>query len=236
MFYLPNRTPCPPEHIPGRVISIVGAGGKSTILYCLARHHAARGKRVLVLTTTKIWVPDRAYYAETALRARGLWEEGSFAVIGTALPGLGKLAFPEEGLFRELFLEADLVLIEADGARHYPIKIPRPGEPVLLPQTDTVLCVMGLSALHQPVGRVCFGWGNPEDDRPLTEELAARILTGGYGNCPGKLLYVLNQWDRPELGEGLPELLPNTVRFSHFSPRERAFYQQIARGNPHEQR
>ncbi len=229
MFFQPNHCPFPPEAIPGRVISIVGAGGKSTIVYYLASHHAARGKRVLVLTTTKIWRPDPGYFAATVREARDLWAAGRFAVIGTPLGQ--KLTFPDEALLGELYHEADLVLIEADGARHHPIKVPRPGEPVLLPQTDTVLCVMGLSALGQPVGEVCFGWPDPFDGTLLTGKIAAQLLTDGY---PQADFYILNQWDRPELGVDIPEFLPGNPLFSRFSPAEREAYQQIARGSLHE--
>ena len=36
----------------GHVISLVGGGGKTTLLYALARHYSAQGQRVLVSTTT----------------------------------------------------------------------------------------------------------------------------------------------------------------------------------------
>ena len=38
----------------GHVISLVGGGGKTTLLYALARHYSAQGQRVLVSTTTHI--------------------------------------------------------------------------------------------------------------------------------------------------------------------------------------
>ena len=39
------------------IISLVGGGGKTTIMYELAEHFAEQGKRVVVLTTTHIWLP-----------------------------------------------------------------------------------------------------------------------------------------------------------------------------------
>ena len=38
----------------GHVVSLVGGGGKTTLLYAFARHCAAKGWRVLVSTTTHI--------------------------------------------------------------------------------------------------------------------------------------------------------------------------------------
>ena len=43
----------------GHVISLVGGGGKTTLLYAFARHCAAKGWRVLVSTTTHIRQPGR---------------------------------------------------------------------------------------------------------------------------------------------------------------------------------
>ena len=41
----------------GHVVSLVGGGGKTTLLYAFARHCAAKGWRVLVSTTTHIRQP-----------------------------------------------------------------------------------------------------------------------------------------------------------------------------------
>ena len=42
----------------GHVVSLVGGGGKTTLLYAFARHCAAKGWRVLVSTTTHIRRPS----------------------------------------------------------------------------------------------------------------------------------------------------------------------------------
>ena len=41
---------------------------------------------------------------------------------------------------------SDLVLIEADGSKRLPCKVPADHEPVLLPESDIVVAVLGLSA------------------------------------------------------------------------------------------
>ncbi len=41
---------------------------------------------------------------------------------------------------------ADLVLVEADGSRRLPVKVPGPNEPVVPKNSDMVLCVLGLSS------------------------------------------------------------------------------------------
>ena len=54
----------------GHVISLVGGGGKTTLLYALARHYSAQGQRVLVSTTTHIQRPDANYAPDEAARMR----------------------------------------------------------------------------------------------------------------------------------------------------------------------
>ena len=65
----------------GHVISLVGGGGKTTLLYALARWYSAQGQRVLVSTTTHIQRPDANYAPDEAARD-ALWQAGTYAVAG----------------------------------------------------------------------------------------------------------------------------------------------------------
>ena len=67
----------------GHVISLVGGGGKTTLLYALARWYSAQGQRVLVSTTTHIQRPDANYAPDEAARD-ALWQAGTYAVAGEA--------------------------------------------------------------------------------------------------------------------------------------------------------
>ena len=78
--------------------------------------------------------------------------------------------------------QADAVFLEADGAKHFPCKAPAEQEPVLLPQSDIVLAVAGLSALGHPLKECCFRLeqacmllGIPPE-ACLTPELLAQLL------------------------------------------------------------
>lgn len=189
----------------GQIVSLVGGGGKTTLMYCLADACASRGKRVLVSTTTHIYQPDKRFLARDDAEAEALWAAGKFAVIGTPMPGIGKLAAPETGFLRRLMERADITFLEADGAKHHPCKVPRNGEPVLLPECNLVLGVFGLSAVGKPLREVCFRLEEAmellgvEPDHILTEEDAAEILSSpaGTGKDLGGREYavVLNQCD-----------------------------------------
>ena len=130
----------------GHIVSLVGGGGKTTLMYAMAAHCARKNWRVLVTTTTHIMRPSGAVWAQTDAELFRLWEHGSYAVAGTAVPG-GKLAAPPQKQLEHWMQLADIVLIEADGSRRMPCKAPAAHEPVLLPQCDIVLVVAGVSAL-----------------------------------------------------------------------------------------
>lgn len=99
-------------------------------MYNLAAHCARKGWRVLAATTTHIMQPPGVVWAQTDAELFRLWKCGSYAVAGTAAPG-GKLtALPQAQLERWMTL-ADIVLIEADGAKRMPCKAPAAHEPVL---------------------------------------------------------------------------------------------------------
>ena len=76
------------------IISLVGGGGKTTIMYELANYYAAASKRVVVFTTTHIWLPRNSAavangcnacgaYAADLSAVQRLWQQGGYAVIGT---------------------------------------------------------------------------------------------------------------------------------------------------------
>lgn len=134
---------------------------------------------------------------------------------------------------------ADIVLIEADGAKRMPCKAPAAHEPVLLPQCDTVLAVAGLSALRHPLREVCFRAELAAEllcvpqDAQLTPELLANLLAseaGGRKAVGNRSFYVvLNQVDTKEqaaLARQVADILKKIYRIScamsHFEKGERA--------------
>ena len=201
----------------GHVISLVGGGGKTTLLYALARHYSAQGQRVLVSTTTHIRRPDANYAPDEAARD-ALWQAGTYAVAG---------------------VPADTVLLEADGAKHHPCKAPAAHEPVLLRSSDIVLAAAGLSAVGKPLQDVCFRLEAAcallavPPETPLTPALLAKLLASEAGGrkCVGtrKFYAVLNQADdeaRRAAGEQtlaiLKESYDVTGCLTHFEEGERA--------------
>lgn len=146
-------------------ICLVGGGGKTTVMYELAAAWAACGRKVLVLTSTHILCPADGSFAADVPAVKNLWQQGSYAVIGTPELATSKLTAPPQDLYEALKLQADVILCEADGSRHHPCKVPAEYEPVLLPDCDMVLAVAGMDALGNSLQQAC--------QRP---QLAAELL------------------------------------------------------------
>lgn len=159
------------------VTAIIGGGGKTSLMYRLARELRRRGT-VLVATTTRIWPPehlevctDRAD-TERALCRRGIVCAGTSA-------GEGKLAAPA---FADWTRLADYTLVEADGSKGLPLKAHETREPVIPPESTQVILVLGASgfgrtiaqAAHRPALYARLA-GAAEGD-VVTPELAARVL------------------------------------------------------------
>lgn len=136
-------------------ICLVGGGGKTTVMYELSAAWAACGRRVLVLTSTHILRPVDGSFAADVPAVQNLWQQGRYAVIGNPELATGKLTAPPQDLYEALQLQADVILCEADGSKHHPCKAPVAHEPVLLPDSDIVLAVVGMDALGCPLAQAC---------------------------------------------------------------------------------
>lgn len=188
-----------------RNICIVGGGGKTTVMYELAAAWAACGCKVLVLTSTHILQPADGSFAADAAAVHNLWQQRRYAVIGTPELASGKLTAPPQDLYEALQLQADVILCEADGSKHHPCKAPAAHEPVLLPDSDIVLAVVGMDALGCPLAQACQ---RPQPaaaflgcslDSVIDEQMLAALLLSEQGarKNVGKRTYyiVLNKCD-----------------------------------------
>ena len=186
------------------IVSLVGAGGKTTVMYQLAEHFTKLGKKVLVSTTTHIFQPA-CNFAESVAEVEALWQAGCYAVVGSVEAGTGKLTQLSEAVLEIYCRLADLVLIEADGAKRLPCKAPDENEPVLLENCDTIIAVMGLDALYKPISEVCFRLEKVQEvlgvasEHCLNEEDAVELLLseqGAFKNVGQRSYFiVLNKCD-----------------------------------------
>ena len=185
------------------MICLTGAGGKTALLYALAERAAAEGKNVIVSTSTHILQPETCY-ARTLQEVRSLWKRGCYAVIGTPCEE-GKLKMLPGAELEFWDKEADLLLLEADGAKGYPVKVPAAHEPVIPAQCAMVIGVMGMDALGKPLKDVCFRLEeakallNCAEDHVVTQDDLVRIALSPKGLAKGsqgrEYCIVLNKCD-----------------------------------------
>jgi probable selenium-dependent hydroxylase accessory protein YqeC len=137
------------------VVAVVGAGGKTTLVYRLAAEARGLGWRVLVSTTTHMGTLPEATTGPVLVEAEGD-VEGSLreALAGRGIATvLGRRVRPDklQGIAPErvdaLAGLADLVLVEADGARGRSLKVPAEHEPVIPSSTTLVVVVAALDAV-----------------------------------------------------------------------------------------
>ena len=183
-------------------VAFTGGGGKTTAMFSLADELAGLGKRVIVTTSTHIFRPLHRMVAEAAdcktvndFLAGHKNHFSSFPgwVLVTGQPAKeGKLKGMELSELEKLAILCDVLLVEADGAKHHPIKIPKEGEPVLPKGTHAVIGCMGLDCIGEFWEEKCFRFelapnifGGQAMERQILPEAAAQILTSTNGTRKG---------------------------------------------------
>ncbi len=181
------------------LIAIIGASGKTTTMYTLAGELAQRGKRVITTTTTQIFYPEPGETdtlivdADTPMllqKIRAAWQHQHRITVAGTLLRTDKLAGLQPEQPYELLMKsgADVVIVEADGARHRMIKAPAAHEPVIPLQTNVALLVMSAEAINQLLSdriahrpeRVAMVTGVNLGDM-LSPAVIARLITSEQG-------------------------------------------------------
>lgn len=195
--------------IPHGLTALVGGGGKTTLLWRLAKHFTSCG-RVLVTTTTHIFPPEDVSVLQnpTVKDIRQAFISERLLCIGTPVAD-GKLA--DAGIpFSALLPLCDYIFVEADGAKHHPLKAPALHEPVLPEETACVIAVAGLSGVGKTIAQAahrpeCYaGVLGCDMAHVITPEDVARVLcsdSGQHKNVKNGIPYfvVLNQADTKTL-------------------------------------
>jgi probable selenium-dependent hydroxylase accessory protein YqeC len=202
------------------VISLVGAGGKTTLMFRLAKELSLAGKKVVTTTTTKILEPASQETGslfvdsnEERIRdfVRGHLEQYAHITIACERLDSGKLRGVSPSLVDELChsQEIDAVIIEADGAAGRPVKAPREHEPVIPMSTTLIVAILGVDGLEMKLReenvfqpeRVSKITGVPMGEK-LTDEAMAILVTHPEGIFKGTLsssrvIAFLNKVDIP---------------------------------------
>ena len=204
------------------MISLVGAGGKTSLMFKLAHEIFESGESVLTTTTTKIFMP-RPQQSDCLIVSDSvesiMKKAGDFlAKKKLHVTAAAAYAHPENKLSGlrpqdiDIILKTALfrwVIVEADGAAGKPLKAPAGYEPIIPMSTKWLVGVVGLKS----VGKALSGeWVHrPEHfsaisglgaGKKITEETIGTVLThkkGTFKDAPTNALRIafLNQADVP---------------------------------------
>jgi probable selenium-dependent hydroxylase accessory protein YqeC len=202
------------------VISLVGAGGKTTLMFRLAQELCTGGKRVVTTTTTRILEPASG---ETGFLFVDSDEERIKDFLKGHLDQLRHITVVHErlrsGKLRGVspdFVDGlwgsngiDVIVIEADGAAGRPIKAPSEDEPVIPRSTTLVVAVLGVDGMEAELNEknvfqpamVSKITGIPVGER-LTDEAIGLLITHPEGIFKGspsssRVVAFLNKVDVP---------------------------------------
>lgn len=163
-----------------QIITFIGGGGKTSLMNTLGKEFAKQGFQTLLTTTTHImkpdFLPDESYIENEDLEQLN----NAFIHLKKSFLPLVALGIPEKMIndntkwrspsldfckkiatFSNKFptntpYKSLKILCEGDGSKRLPVKLPKDGEPVFFPKTDTVIGVVGLSCLGKPMKESLF--------------------------------------------------------------------------------
>jgi probable selenium-dependent hydroxylase accessory protein YqeC len=199
------------------VISLVGAGGKTTLLYALGRELSALRCGVILTTTTKIFEPEPSpfflQFLSPELSVVKEWvaehlDRHQWLLLARARLPNGKLeGIPPEWVEELFFMDGvSAIVAEADGAAGRPLKAPREGEPVIPDNTTLLVPVMGIDGIGRPLDEetvfrsaIASRLFNLPIGSTVTEELIARLMTEliKEGPAGARVVPLINKVDLP---------------------------------------
>lgn len=166
------------------IVSIVGAGGKTTLMFLLANE--LKNNKVLVTTTTKIFKPKEDGIKYLGLRKDGYGylqasNENGIYVYGNYVNNEDKLVGLDLQELEYLKDSFSYILIEADGSKQKYLKAWNDKEPVIYEGTNKTIGVLSLKSFEMEI--------KDENIHRLEEFLA---LTGGIVNEKVNLDILIN--------------------------------------------
>ena len=189
------------------VIAVVGGGGKTSLIYRLTDELLDRDKKVIITTTTHMAGESELPFARggDVSDVKRLLDKEGYVIAAEYEEETGKYISLSEDKLDELKELCDVMLIEADGAKHHPVKVPEEWEPVIPRCADIVISVIGLDCLGQPICQSAYRMERTSEflkkslEAPITEADIVKIATsicGLFKDVEGKKPMCLRSWRR----------------------------------------
>ncbi len=187
-------------------IALVGGGGKTSLMFYLARQFQQKGVKVISSTTTRILCPDHGQSPSLVVTAEpGFYKRleralardlhvtlaGNYSGTGEKLEGIDCREL------EELFAvsSAQRLVVESDGARQLPLKAAGEHEPVVCRATSLFVAVLGLDSIGKTL----------DEKYVFRAELLAERTDTGYGDPVSPLTIARLICHREGLFKGCPE-------------------------------
>lgn len=182
------------------LVSIIGGGGKTTTLYQLSKI-LSRDHQVLVTSTTAMFRPSLTQVSEIYFNELPSFNPDTKSVVGffshVHEENDQKVKGVEPSVLDAFVIEKSqmVILNEADGAKHRPIKAHLDHEPVIPEKTNITIIVLGLDGVGKPV----------------SEEWIYRLekfceITGAHPGDAIELSHLIRLISDPNgLGKGIPD-------------------------------
>ena len=141
------------------LISLAGAGGKTTFMYTLARELGDDNKKVITTTTTRIRIPAKNDTEKLIIDKDGKLPSDTFkkykhvtCVAGIDSDGKAIGIIPSIIDEWKSTLNADCIIVEADGSKGKPFKAPIiEYEPIIPSKTTLYVPLVGIDILRKPL-------------------------------------------------------------------------------------
>jgi probable selenium-dependent hydroxylase accessory protein YqeC len=194
------------------IISIVGAGGKTTMMFKIAEELRGLNK-VLACTTTKIYVPLEDKYdfictdGEMMHRYIRMKENGIY-ILGSGVSCENKILGLRKKELDELTQHFDYELIESDGAKKKCLKGWNDSEPVIYSNTTKTVGIIDIQSLGLIINEnnvhrsklFCELTGAKQGETVKTEHLLEIIINplGLFKAALGEKILYINKVERPK--------------------------------------
>ncbi|MCF0110969.1 MAG: putative selenium-dependent hydroxylase accessory protein YqeC [Erysipelotrichaceae bacterium] len=162
----------------------VGSGGKTTAIHNDAETYLKEGKTVLVLTSTHMKIEEDTLCTDCPEEIIRKLKNDRYCMAGVREGN--KITALTKETYDAVISHADVVLIEADGSRGFPLKYPNATEPVVYDNVEEIIVVVGLNALGKPAKDVCHRWETVKDllqieeNTLITAHHIQKLLRKGY--------------------------------------------------------
>ncbi|WP_405321628.1 selenium cofactor biosynthesis protein YqeC [Frisingicoccus sp.] len=198
------------------IIAVVGAGGKTSLIRQYAAAYLEKGLKVFVTTSTHMMIEADTLLTDDADAIIRELEEKHYVMAGIQYHERIK-ALPLD-VYRKVCQHADVVLVEADGSKHKPVKFPNQHEPVIYDNVDEIIVVCGLHALHKKAFEAAHRLDlvkkclNIEDDTEIRGEHIQKLVMEGYveplrKKYPDKTVKIKVSHNNSDYQKALAELL-----------------------------